>query len=118
MLASIRNQGHCPCPRCLIPVERIPNVGMTLDMKQRKTLAREDNAARKHKVDLAREIIYEKKYAVNSKAVDAFLKAQSLVPTLVSTLVNIQGNGLINSTECIFKSTWPSGIGFIHDACY
>ena len=61
---------------------------MVLDMKQRKMLARVDDEARKRKVDIAREIIYQKNYAVNSKAVEAFLKEQSLVPTSVSMVID------------------------------
>jgi len=53
-------------------------------MKLRETLVRVDDEARRWKVKIAREIIYEKNYVVNSKAVDAILKAQSLVLTDVS----------------------------------
>jgi len=84
MLASIRNKGHCPCPRCLIPLSRAQNLGMVRDMKQRKTLARVDDEARRWKVDTAREIIYKKNYAVDSAAVKALLMDQSLAPTSVS----------------------------------
>ena len=60
---------------------------MVLDMKQRKTLARVDDETRRHKIDTAREIIYKKNYAVDSKAVQTILREQSLVPTSVSTVV-------------------------------
>jgi hypothetical protein len=56
---------------------------MTLDMKQRKTLARVDDETRQHKVKTAREIIYQKNYAVDSKAVKAVLNPQSLASTSV-----------------------------------
>ncbi len=84
LLASIRDKGFCLCPRCLIPRMRLQNLGMALDMKQRKTLARVDDETRRRKVDIAREIIYQKNDAVDSNAVEAFLKPQSLVPTSVS----------------------------------
>jgi hypothetical protein len=57
---------------------------MKLDMKQRKSRPRVDNADRKRKVATARRIIYEKNYAVNSEAVERLLKEESLVPTSVS----------------------------------
>ncbi|KIM78572.1 hypothetical protein PILCRDRAFT_11038 [Piloderma croceum F 1598] len=82
LLASIRDKGYCPCPRCLIPRSHFHNLGMVQDMKQRKTLARFDDENRRRKVDIAREIIYEKNYAVNSPAVEVILKEQSLVLTL------------------------------------
>jgi hypothetical protein len=57
---------------------------MKLDMKQRRTLARVDDENRRSKVDLARDIIYNRNFAVNSKHVEALLKEESLVPTAVS----------------------------------
>lgn len=61
-------------------------MGKVVDMKQRKTLARVDDETRRRKVELARGIIYKKNYAVNSDPVEAFLREQSLVPTVVSTI--------------------------------
>ena len=60
------------------------NLGMLRDMKQRDTHARVDDEARKHKVRAARDIIYNKNYAVDGEAVQALLKEQSLAPTAVS----------------------------------
>jgi len=59
-------------------------MGKVRDMKTRKTLARVDNEMRRYKVETARDIIYNRNYVVNSKAVEAILKAESLVPNLVS----------------------------------
>jgi hypothetical protein len=56
---------------------------MTLDMKQRQTLARVDDESRTRLIERAREIIYRKNYAVDTDAVETILKEQSLVPTLV-----------------------------------
>ncbi len=58
-------------------------MGMTQDMKERKTLARVDDDSRRHKVEIAREIIYEKNYAVDNNNVEAILSPESLVPTAV-----------------------------------
>jgi hypothetical protein len=57
---------------------------MTLDMKQRETLARVDNEDRRWKVNSAREIIYKKNYAVDNDNIETLLQPQSLVPTSVS----------------------------------
>jgi hypothetical protein len=57
---------------------------MKLDMKQRHTLARMDDKNRREKVDLARDMIYNRNFVVNSKHVEALLKEESLVPTAVS----------------------------------
>lgn len=52
-------------------------------MKQRKTLSRIDDRRRQHKIINARSIIYDKKFAVDSEAVEKILKEESLVPTSV-----------------------------------
>lgn len=53
-------------------------------MRQRVTLARVDDDANRRKVETARDIIYKKNYAVDSAAVEAILKGESLVPSSVS----------------------------------
>jgi hypothetical protein len=84
LLASIRDKGVCLCPRCLIPLSRVQNMGMKHDMKQRETLARVDDKSRRRKVATVRDIIYNKNYAVNTNNVETLLMPQSLVPTTVS----------------------------------
>jgi len=83
LLASIRNLGTCPCPRCLIPLSRVHNLGMPRDMAQRFTMARIDNNTRQGKVTAARRLVYEKGYIVSSAAIEGLLKDESLVPTAV-----------------------------------
>jgi predicted transcriptional regulator len=61
-------------------------------MKQRKTRARVDDEITRSKVKLARDIIYNRNYIVNSKAVEAILKPQSWVPTTVSVTLAIGQN--------------------------
>ena len=58
-------------------------MGMHRDMTQRETLARVDDLSRRNRVASAREIIYEKKYAVDSNPVENILQVDSLVPTTV-----------------------------------
>ena len=84
MLATIRDLGRCPCPRCLVQLSQVHNMGTIRDMKLRDTKARIDDDGRRRKVDIAREIIYKKNYAVDSEWVEVHLQEQSLVPTLVS----------------------------------
>jgi len=89
ILACIRTCGTCLCPRCCIPKCRVHNLGMKLDMVHRTSLARVDDDAMRRKVKTAREIIYEKNYAINSEAVENLLKAESMVPTIVSLGKNL-----------------------------
>lgn len=83
LIASIRNLGRCPCPRCLIPLDRVANMGMRRDMAQRRALARMDDVKRRARIETAREKIYEKGYVVDSRAVEDLLQEDSLVPTAV-----------------------------------
>ena len=52
-------------------------------MTQRETLARVDDLSRRNRVASARDVIYEKNYAVDGKVMDDLLKVDSLVPTAV-----------------------------------
>ncbi|KAG5639975.1 hypothetical protein DXG03_002044 [Asterophora parasitica] len=81
LLATIRNLGKCPCPRCTLPKERIPELGTQLDLRRRVTLARRDDSPRRFRIRIAREFIYERGFGVKSAAVERILEADSLVPT-------------------------------------
>ncbi|OBZ78491.1 hypothetical protein A0H81_02022 [Grifola frondosa] len=78
IIASIRNLGRCPCPRCLIPLDRVHNLGMARDLAQRTTLSRVDDVNHRNQVASARSIIYNMNYAVNSAAVERLLAKESL----------------------------------------
>jgi len=83
LLAGIRNLGRCPCPRCLVPLARIHNLGMAGDMSLRVNSARTDDVHRRNSVIAARRIINEKHLAVNSAAVEKLLGKLSWVPNKV-----------------------------------
>ncbi|KAG2336642.1 hypothetical protein BDR05DRAFT_978733 [Suillus weaverae] len=80
LIATIRQLGGCPCPRCLIPQNRLHNLGMPHDGQQRTTLLR-SSEDRDRLVTTARKIIYDKNYAIDSTAVENILKSCSWVPT-------------------------------------
>lgn len=103
ILASIRDKGICPCPRCLVPKSTIRNLGTANDRRLRETLLRSDNAKRRSEISSARRIIYEENYMVNSAAVEKILKRESLVPNLVISLSALKkGNINIYLKECFF----------------
>ena len=83
LLASIRDKGCRPCPRCLVFKQEIRNLGLPKDRQQRIQLSRVDTLQRRNKVSSARRIIYEENYRINSAAVERILKEESLVPTSV-----------------------------------
>lgn len=85
LIATLRDMGKCPCPRCKILKEDIPDLGTAADMTVRADDIRRDDANRREKIAEARKLIYEEGYVVNSTKVDDILKPESLVPTEVST---------------------------------
>ena len=119
LLASIRNLGTCPCPRCLIPLSRTHNFGMARDTTQRITMARVDDKSRQGKVHDARRLIFEKQYLVNGAAVENLLKDESLVPTAVrlSCLLRHHRTTHRNISECLLRKARPSRLQFFLDVC-
>jgi len=81
LLATIRDKGLCPCPRCLIPKSKLDQTGTKHDSKFRL-----QNACTYlfNWVQIARNAIYKSGAAVASALVNRLLKATSSVPTLVS----------------------------------
>jgi hypothetical protein len=90
LVATIRQLGGCPCPRCLIPTARLQNLGMSRDRQQRSTLAR-SNASRDQSVATARSLVYEGNYGVDSTAIELLLKPESWVPNSVSIISSLVG---------------------------
>ncbi len=83
LVATLRDKGQCPCPRCLVTFDAILDLGTAADRATRASLARSDHVQQEAKIDRARELIYDDGYVVNSDHVDALLQEQSLVPTQV-----------------------------------
>ncbi|KAF8833975.1 hypothetical protein BDN67DRAFT_863774, partial [Paxillus ammoniavirescens] len=86
LIACIRNLGTCLCPRCLIPKDRVHNLGTNRDSQACHVLARMDSAELCDKILNAHKLIYDKNYAVDTAQVEALLKPESLVPTLSAFL--------------------------------
>ena len=89
LMASIRNLGTCPCPRCHIPLNQVHNMGKPSDMLRRNSLARVDDNTRRGDINSARRLIYQQNYQVNSAAVERILRPNSLVPTVVRCNVSL-----------------------------
>src|SRR6267154_3466186 len=80
LLATVRNNGNCPCPRCLVKKEDISKLGQVRDMQNR--LSR----ARSYVGDLitrARDFIYKLGLNVAGAAVERLLFEHSWAPTTV-----------------------------------
>ena len=83
MLATIRDQGLCPCPRCLVSKSKTDKVGLAADMKTRIEKARRYLG---DAVNEARKSIYKLGLPIGGAAVERLLKPTSSVPTKVSTI--------------------------------
>ena len=82
LLATIRDNGLCPCPRCLTPKTHLDRMGQIPDSNFRAA-----NGIRQYlheKVQAARDLVYRVGHAVAGARVDGLLKATSSVPTVVS----------------------------------
>ena len=81
LLATIRDNGSSPCPRCYVPRASFGRLGFISDISSRLSHARNYLQS---KIRSARHLIYQCGKAVKSVAVERILKEYSLVPTLVS----------------------------------
>ena len=86
LLATIRDMGACPCPRCFVAKEDIWKMGMKLDMRQREQHLRVDDEARRRIVGLAHTLVYDpiKNYNPTSAGIERLLQPRSWVPTEAS----------------------------------
>lgn len=84
LLATIRDKGLCPCPRCLVPMAKLDRLGFRRDISIRVDKFRTFMASR---VRLARRAIYELAKPIGGKAVEDLLKSFSGVPTMVAIIV-------------------------------
>ncbi|KAJ7666669.1 hypothetical protein DFH06DRAFT_1184435 [Mycena polygramma] len=80
LLATIKYFGGCPCPRCFVEKDQIPQMGTKADMRRRQNL-REDTAQYRSVIKRVRGWIFEKGYLVAGAAVGRNLKPKSWVPT-------------------------------------
>jgi len=83
LIATIKDFGTYPCPRCLVSIDQIHAIGREDDRKRREESQRHDDAERRKKVDDARKSLYDEGYAITGDHVDGLLKDKSMVPTKV-----------------------------------
>ncbi|KAJ3779376.1 hypothetical protein FB446DRAFT_796475 [Lentinula raphanica] len=79
LLATIRDKGKCPCPRCLVEKSFLDRMGLFQDLRIRTTRLRQLLI---DVVKKAREYIYRRGLPINGTAVDDLLKATSSIPTV------------------------------------
>ncbi|KAF9032192.1 hypothetical protein BJ165DRAFT_1358012 [Panaeolus papilionaceus] len=97
LLATIRDKGMCPCPRCLVPMQSLDQLGTPVDQATRSESQR---VYRTKEVKNARALIYKQGKAVNGANVEAILKPFSGVPT-VNAFVERLGTDFNPSTMLV-----------------
>jgi hypothetical protein len=84
LIATVRDMGACPCPRCLVRKPDLYLLGTYQDQQLRHDHARHDDDAFRRAIRHARNLIYNKGYVVNSNSYEfETLNKMSLVPTEV-----------------------------------
>ena len=79
----IRLLGKCLCPRCLVEITDVHNMGKTADLQIRNTHMRVDDEARRKKIEKARRLVYENGSSINGPTVKRALELETMVPTRV-----------------------------------
>lgn len=80
LLLALKNNGGCPCPRCLVKKDNIDRLGTVSDRNARIKLARVDNNVVAHSVKTARQYLFEGGRATTSAYVLDPLASRSLLP--------------------------------------
>ena len=80
LIATIRDKGLFPCPRCLIPKASFYRVGLCADMLARVARVRQYLV---DKISAARDGIYKLGAPIKGALPERHLKEYSLVPTFV-----------------------------------
>ncbi|TEB27708.1 hypothetical protein FA13DRAFT_1634250 [Coprinellus micaceus] len=80
LLASIKNLGSFPCPRCNVTMQNVPSMGKKRDRANRIRTARTDDQACRERVSKARSLIYNNHHPVTSTFVEGNMAEGSLIP--------------------------------------
>ena len=98
LIATLRDKGHCPCPRCLTTFDTVSELGTVQDIASRQTMIR-TASVQDALVLNARKLIYKDGYVVTANRVENLLREQSLVPTRVCSL----SPNLIRTINCSYR---------------
>jgi len=100
LLATIRDKGLAPCPRCLVRKSELDKLGLVRDMTIRVKQFRQYMA---NKVEAARRAIYDFAKPITGVAVEGHLKEFSGVPTKVCIIFKFVRHADIDfrTLECL-----------------
>lgn len=119
LLATIRDKGSCPCPRCLVTKSKLDRLGTHRDDSARLSEFREFMA---YKVAAARRAIYDLAKSIRSTVVEDLLKGFSGVPTTVSSqnhmhpqLILYYQNAFVNRLGSDFNPSRMLVVDLLHE---
>jgi hypothetical protein len=110
-LATIRDKGLCPCPRCLISKSKLDKLGLRRDILVRIKKPRKFMA---DMVESARKAIYNLANPIDGAAVNRLLKDFSGVPTEVL----FQVLNIVISNEIIVRMLFLIALEKILQTCW
>lgn len=87
LLATVRNLGACPCPRCLVPKSWLAELGTKQD-RQRRLMTRTNDEDRRSRISRVRDWIYIEGRTLKNKFIELTLGPKSEVPTSVSNFAS------------------------------
>ncbi|KAF8059028.1 hypothetical protein FPV67DRAFT_1426930 [Lyophyllum atratum] len=96
-IATVRQNGTHPCPRCKVPLSEMHLFGTKKDRKARLKLERLDDLSYQRALANSQDAIHRLNFAVDSAYVERQLKPDSLVPTL-NTFSTRLGPELLGAT--------------------
>lgn len=81
LLATVREQGRCPCPRCTTKKTDLDRLGDKTDEKTRTENVRTVTRSLLDNISYVRKLIFGDGRAVNAEACEARLRPESNVAT-------------------------------------
>ena len=105
LLATIRDKGICPCPRCIIPKTEFHRLGFVSDALRRISKIR---CYFRERVVAARNAIYNSGAPIKGAFPELQLKDLSLVPTFVGFSLVI--STIVDHALC-FKNSFADALG-------
>ncbi|KAL0564603.1 hypothetical protein V5O48_017441, partial [Marasmius crinis-equi] len=103
LLATMRDKGLCPCPRCMVQKSDLDKLGFVQDMRRRVVYTRNYLI---HSVKTARRFIYDLASPIKGVHVERLLKPSSSVPTL---------NAFVDRIGLLFNPNKMLAVDLLHE---
>ncbi|KAF6749791.1 hypothetical protein DFP72DRAFT_1014005 [Ephemerocybe angulata] len=105
LIATVRNQGDCPCPRCATPMVHLNKMASPVDYRSRVAKTRVDNDSRRQLIMKARNMIIpgnrKKGVALSNDHFQDLIKPQSYHATLNAFSYRLKGYAGFDVFKCL-----------------